>query len=220
MQTKILAAAAALTLSVSANAAVTVQTTNFMSGYTNYNGFEGTNGAFLPANTPYTEQGITVEYVGNATIWTASQAAEGAYSWYENGGGFGYTKVTFGGLINAVEFQGGSGWGNGNGLSMQYEVLKAGLVIATGSIGGVSGYTGFKYYGFSGAAFDEIHLQVQAPGTTSGFNRTAYEAGAYDAINFGGTVAGVPEPSSWALLIVGFGMVGLSARRRRTAIAA
>jgi hypothetical protein len=35
------------------------------------------------------------------------------------------------------------------------------------------------------------------------------------------TVAGaVPEPASWALLIVGFGLVGVSARRRRSIVAA
>jgi hypothetical protein len=33
-------------------------------------------------------------------------------------------------------------------------------------------------------------------------------------------VVGVPEPESWALLIVGFGLVGVAARRRRTAVSA
>ena len=30
----------------------------------------------------------------------------------------------------------------------------------------------------------------------------------------------VPEPATWAMMIVGFGLVGLSARRRREAVAA
>jgi hypothetical protein len=33
-------------------------------------------------------------------------------------------------------------------------------------------------------------------------------------------VVGVPEPSAWAMLIAGFGMVGFGMRRRRTAVAA
>lgn len=34
------------------------------------------------------------------------------------------------------------------------------------------------------------------------------------------TAGAVPEPSSWAMLITGFGMVGFAARRRRTVVAA
>lgn len=34
------------------------------------------------------------------------------------------------------------------------------------------------------------------------------------------TVTGVPEPTTWAMLILGFGLVGYSARRARTAAAA
>ncbi|MBC7522408.1 MAG: PEPxxWA-CTERM sorting domain-containing protein, partial [Sandarakinorhabdus sp.] len=32
--------------------------------------------------------------------------------------------------------------------------------------------------------------------------------------------ARVPEPATWGLLIVGFGMVGVAARRRKAAVAA
>ena len=35
----------------------------------------------------------------------------------------------------------------------------------------------------------------------------------------GGAVGGIPEPSSWAMLITGFGLVGAAARRRRVAVA-
>lgn len=40
----------------------------------------------------------------------------------------------------------------------------------------------------------------------------------YDTEQFGG--GGVPEPSSWALLIAGFGLTGAALRRRRVAAAA
>jgi hypothetical protein len=47
--------------------------------------------------------------------------------------------------------------------------------------------------------------------------------GRYDmafTAQFGGQVAAVPEPASWAVLIAGFGVVGAAARRRRAATAA
>jgi hypothetical protein len=34
----------------------------------------------------------------------------------------------------------------------------------------------------------------------------------------GGTGAGVPEPSTWALLLIGFALVGAAARRRQGAV--
>ena len=51
------------------------------------------------------------------------------------------------------------------------------------------------------------------------FGGVANQAG-FDNITLGSDVAGgVPEPSTWALLIAGFGLAGVSLRRRRTAIA-
>lgn len=36
----------------------------------------------------------------------------------------------------------------------------------------------------------------------------------------GGPLAGVPEPTAWMMLITGFALVGLMARRRKTAVSA
>lgn len=48
----------------------------------------------------------------------------------------------------------------------------------------------------------------------------AVSTGSFEAaIGGGGGQGGVPEPASWALMILGFGAVGLTLRRRRTAIA-
>lgn len=41
----------------------------------------------------------------------------------------------------------------------------------------------------------------------------------YDSTLLTGTVTSLPEPASWALMIAGFGMVGVAVRRRRYATA-
>lgn len=215
---KTMAVAAAFALSTAASA-LTVHSGVFMSGATAFNGLEGIGGTdSFPAATQYTEQGITLEYIGTAQIWTTSQAAEGNYSWYENGGGSGYTRVTFAAPVNALQFYAGSGFGGSPSLSLQYEVRNAGALVGTGAIPGISGYTGFNAYGFSGATFDEVRLQVQYDAAS--FDPVAFEAGAYDAFSTGGTIAGVPEPASWMLMIAGFGLVGVARRRQPTLVAA
>ena len=217
MKTNIIAAALFVATACSgANAALTVQTTDFLAGYTNYNGFEGM-GSTSSFTGPYTEGGITVEYIGTASIWSDSQAAEGNYSWYPNGGGTGYTRITFGGPINAVEFQAGSGW-FGTADSLQYDVLLGAVSVGSGQIAGLSNYTGFKFYGFSGTSFDEVRLQAQR-GSVTGFDATAFEAGAYDAINFGGSTSVVPEPAGLALMITGFAIGAIARRRKALAVA-
>ena len=52
---------------------------------------------------------------------------------------------------------------------------------------------------------------------TVGINQGGYDVG-IDKIDL--TTGTVPEPATWSMLITGFGLVGLAARRRKTAVAA
>jgi PEP-CTERM motif len=40
----------------------------------------------------------------------------------------------------------------------------------------------------------------------------------FDNLTIGAAGAGVPEPATWAMMIVGFGLIGASARRRRQSV--
>lgn len=213
--TAILMTCTVLVTGVSAKAATVLTYGKSALPPTHFNGFEGTNGALLSPPV-YTEDGIEVSYVGTLSftnIWTSSGVGEGSYSWYPNGGGFGYTKVTFD-PVSAIQFMVGSGWYSTT-AAFAYEVLYQGTVVASGQVPGIAGYPGqAKYYGFSGGVFDELHLQVlSSPGP---FGATSYEAGIFDS--FGTGVAGgpgVPEPQSWAMMIGGFALAGGALRRRR-----
>jgi hypothetical protein len=213
------AAAAIAILGAGAASAVTVESTNFIATPTYFNGFEGiasnpnfVSPFFFPSNTAYAEGGITVEYVGTAQMWLQYQYV-GNFGWYENGGGFGYTKVTLtsGADFGALQFLSSTGFSGSS--TTYYQALNNGTVVSTGTLGPVSS-NGLRYQGLSGGGFDEVRLQSHFSGA---FNAAIYEAGAYDS--FAATGA-VPEPASWALMIVGFGMVGFASRRRSAVVAA
>ena len=91
-----------------------------------------------------------------------------------------------------------------------------------GSVGGqtVTGYS-------SNVSVGSINYNL----LSSGWNHVVTNFGNVDTVSFNtpnnavllddvSVNATVPEPATWALMIVGFGLVGVSVRRRNTAIAA
>ncbi len=211
-------------LAAPAGAAIVVENSHFIAAPTSFNGFEGiaSNPNFsapfyFPGNTPYSEGGITVEYVGSAPnqMWLQYQFV-GDFGWYANGGGTGYTKVTLsnGGDFGALEFLAGSGFSGGS--TTYYEALFNGTVVSTGTIGAVTdgyGNNGLQYFGLSGGGFDEVHLKSNFDGA---FNPNTFEAGSFDSFAALSAAPGVPEPASWALMIAGFGLTGAAMRRRQS----
>ena len=91
----------------------------------------------------------------------------------------------------------------------------------------------------AGNVMDSFDITALAPiSTPGGFNAFAFRGVAYDdgtkiyGMRFGGNyilltgtadgvppTGGIPEPATWAMLIAGFGLVGMAARRRRQAFA-
>jgi hypothetical protein len=220
----IVAAALAAFVWSSGAAALTVHTAPFLAAATNLTGFETMTGG-----TTFEDDGMTVSYVGFVSdIWRTSQAAEGLQSWYPNGGGFGYTRIGFASAVDSFQFAAGSGWQTGT-PSLQFQLLLGGDLVAQGVIEGLPNFTGFSVYGFSDARFDEVRLQGQivddgqfsrsaGPLAPPEFDEGALDGLTLDALAFGGPIdppGAIPEPTSWALLISGFGLVGAALRRKR-----
>ncbi len=222
-----LAAAVALAHPQTATATVVIHTTNFLSGWTNYNGFEGMGWTITyNGQAGYSEQAITATYVGTpGTIMSTVGAAEGRYSWYPNAGSYGYTSLRFGGVIDAVSFLASTGFGGASSPVLHYQLLLGGSVLVTGQAGPLSIYgDGWRWYGVSGVQFDELRLQARSDQLTA-FLPNGYDALSLDGIRFNGywqappidgppEVPGVPEISMWAMLVAGFGLTGIGARRR------
>ncbi len=66
------------------------------------------------------------------------------------------------------------------------------------------------------AAFDDTDTFTQVTFWGDGFGEALYAGGTirYSAIGVG-TLPGVPEPTTWAMMIAGFGLAGAALRRRR-----
>ncbi len=81
---------------------------------------------------------------------------------------------------------------------------------ATPSVGGTGAFQ--VKVGAGGA------LVLDFGGLNSQFGRYNYTVEAFSDADFGQSF-GVPEPATWALMLTGFGLAGVSLRRRRTALA-
>ena len=210
---QIATASALAALSIGVAQAATVQTTDYIASPTHFNGFEGivggSNGDFGPT---YTEDGITVTQVNGLpnniwTTFTSGFGGQGKYSWYPNGGDYGYTDITLqgGGQFGDISFIAGSGL-DGIVHWLYYELALGGSVVQSGSLSQVSS----GWLGFSGGGFDEVRVR-DSYGFTSSLNDGQANTFAVDSIK---TVGAIPEPETYALMLAGLCAVGWASRRK------
>ena len=94
---------------------------------------------------------------------------------------------------------------NPAGFNTDNKYFNADPIFTTGGVGFFSSTLTYNLWGTGPGAY-----------TLYSYNGSSYPIQSNGTL----TVANVPEPASWALLIVGFGMVGFAARRRIAAVAA
>ena len=215
----ILALAAGLSISTAAQAGVTVHNSDFLGATGNSNGFEAIGGTFYNGSAGYTEGGVKVQYIGLDLTTLTTLNPVGKHSWTPAGGALGYTKISLanGGDFSAIEFlAGGSNWfGN---AKLQYQLFQDGALVFSGFVNGLGNIasSSLKTIGFSGTdgqLFDELRVQ-----SISGakFNKYGYDQLILDNITISAPLSSaVPEPATWAMMIIGFGGAGVAIRRRR-----
>ena len=99
-------------------------------------------------------------------------------------------------------------YSNGDNASTDVHVLTNGVAAFNGAVNGAGSSSSFGF------------TQLLAAGSTVDFAvGNGGNGDNNDSTLLSATVGSVPEPASWALLIAGFGMVGIAARRRSTAAA-
>jgi uncharacterized repeat protein (TIGR03803 family) len=130
----------------------------------------------------------------------------------------------FGGLLRdasgtlfGTTVQGGV-YRNGHpGFGTVFSLTAGGAIVTLASFDGANGAYPFPQGGLFADALGRLYGTTYYGGagcisncvTTDGTNGTVFRV---DGAGF--VVGGVPEPASWALLIIGFGIVGVAARYR------
>jgi hypothetical protein len=217
------ALAAGLTIATAANAGVTVRNDDFLGNTGAFNGFEAIGTKYYPGSNGYTEGGIKVQYHGLQATTLTTLKPEGARSWTPLAGGFGYTSISLanGGGFDAIEFLAGTSALTG-GTRLQYQLFHQGVMVFDGFASGIGNiHSPLKRFGFQGTdgqLFDEVRLQNLSG---KSFDQYGYDRLVLDSVTINAAISAVPEPATWAMMIVGFGAVGSMVRssRRRLALA-
>jgi len=154
----------------------------------------GAIGQFQPGTAGYynyVPNGLTVAYSNGGMISQTVGVTAVA--------GTTYTLSTAFGVRNDL--------GNPGSVSL---LVGTNMIFATGVVptaGNWSIYTA-TYTASQADAGSAITIKLDSPGGQGGFDNVSL------------TAAAVPEPATWGMLLAGFSMVGVAARRRKVAVAA
>jgi|GEM_PF-2279499 len=236
MKYALMLGSAILASSLTAQAALTIHHNPFISAPTNFNGFEsiGLHGfIYSSAPRPYTENGITVNYTGVADIYTPTiqtfqgpPVGEGNYVYGKSGYSNGYTDITFapGAQVTAIQFLAGTNLGDpvNTYTDLAFQLFDHGSLVALGDAGPL-GYVNstLDSFGFSGITFDQVRLKAETnligyPADFSYIGTGSSDGLILDsiAVTSAPLSSAAPEPASWAAMLIGFGLLGATLRRK------
>ena len=207
MNKLLLATASSLLLSFSAAQAATITFDEFAP--------DNANGT-IPAGR-YAGLGVTVVGTDDSSTWGGNSGGNVGNWGLEGTNGAAFSGFNgssynvifqFAGFITNFSLDASRSNGSSAGQTLTVEGWRDGGLIDSSQLvlGDINSWSTFSL----GGIFDEIHIQ----GGNNGFSPFGI-----DNLNWDRSGDVVPEPATWALMIVGFGSAGLMLRRRRAAIA-
>ncbi|MET0308399.1 MAG: choice-of-anchor C family protein [Sphingomonas sp.] len=203
MRKLILATVAAIVLPVAANAQA-FQNGSFENG-PNPGGFS-TLGNGSTAINGWTVGGASIDYIG--TYWVAG---DGARSIDLSGNGAGSVAQTFDTVVGQHYQVSFLLAGNPDGAPVVKNVGVGATGNATVNYTLNSAGTSHEAMGWTQYTYDFV-----ATGTSTTLNFASLDNSPYGAALDGVSVAAVPEPAAWGMMIGGFGLAGMALRRRPT----
>jgi hypothetical protein len=176
----------------------------------------------------------------------AAQAQQVTYSWTTTSTGFGThvsqpTAASFEVPLSAV-LSGQINYSDISNIQLTYPGLTFDSFTATGNgldfaafVNPVTGAfishdinQGLGVVGYEGGLFSDTFLSITIDnyGTSDQFNAlnngspyAGYPTAGYWTASFPTIPSSVPEPATWTMMLLGFGAIGFSARRRNPAVA-
>lgn len=206
----IIAAAAAL-VGASAPASAAISVIAAVPGFQGSGaGFEGLGNGAL--GVPYTEAGVTFDnIVGSVQVKSMPSDSNGAFPAGDTStkylsvlGGPSSVEVSFGSLVSKVGFY----WGSIDTYNT-VEFLKGGVVVS--SIGGGAVTPTLVANGNQSSDLSNRYVTLVSNGQSFDAVRISSTSNSFEFDNIS---AGVPEPSTWAMMMLGFAGLGFAGYRR------
>ena len=188
---------------------------------TNFNGFEDMSGAVWPNDLGYTEGGIVVLSQTNgpypAQVATENANRNGNHGWYDSSTVFTKLYLSNHAAIDEIQWKANSFY-----PGIVYKLWYQGHLVEQNHFSG--GGNAFRNYGMvmHGQLVDEVWLTAayrdnEVPFAFGTFNALAMDDVAISTAN--PPHVPVPEPQTWALLLGGFALTGMTLRTRRNSLA-
>nr|WP_310523844.1 PEPxxWA-CTERM sorting domain-containing protein [Polymorphobacter sp.] len=182
-----------------------------------YDGFSA-GGRPICAASPWTGGGVIVTGAGP---WGGTTTPAGNYYGFVQGTSvvsqsFTATETGTGVLTWIDANRGNQGGLQSYTVSIFDGTTTTGLGTYTSALGGFVGRSTASFGLINGTSYTLSFTGLTTYIGTNDSDRTSF----IDNVVLTSTAATVPEPSTWAMLIAGFGLVGFAARRRRIATAA
>ena len=208
-----LGAAASIAIASPASAAVSVTTTNGTPLSNQIFGIAGADGIHVYGSAPSNGGPANVEYTGNTDLHITNGFAQIQDAGTE--GDLFNIIINPDDLFNLMKFS-VQLEGDAGTVSVYYllsgSLLDANAIASYTSFAGsfASGQHDNQNYLISGGTFDGIMISSTSPISVFQVKQNSYQLGGTPT-----PLGSVPEPATWAMMLLGFGGIGMAMRARR-----